>query len=45
MDSENGQRKYTGPLPDKYFNNEGELDLRNVTGDEALAYYRSIGRM
>lgn len=25
-------------LPDKYFNNEGELDLRNVTGPEAIAY-------
>lgn len=30
-------------LPPKYFNPEGDLDLRQVTGDEAAAYLRKIG--
>lgn len=30
-------------LPDRFFNEEGELDLRNVTGEEAHKYMSSIG--
>src|SRR5438105_5581983 len=30
-------------LPERYFNTEGDLDLRNVSGADAINYLRSIG--
>ena len=30
-------------LPDHFFNEDGEVDLRNVTGEEAYRYFSSIG--
>jgi len=30
-------------LPDHFFNEEGEIDLRQVTGEEAYKYMSSIG--
>lgn len=30
-------------LPDKFFNEDGEVDLRKVTGEEAYKYMSSIG--
>jgi len=30
-------------LPDRFFNEDGEVDLRNVTGEEAYRYFSSIG--
>jgi len=30
-------------LPDKYFNEEGDLDLRKVTAKEASLYLQKIG--
>lgn len=31
------------PIPKKFFNEEGDLDLRRATGPEALAYLRKLG--
>jgi hypothetical protein len=31
------------PIPKKFFNEEGELDLRRATGNEAAAYLRGLG--
>lgn len=30
-------------LPDKFFNDEGEVDLRRVTGEEARKYFSMLG--
>lgn len=30
-------------VPDKFFDESGQIDLRNVTGDEALKYFSSMG--
>lgn len=30
-------------LPDRFFNQEGDLDLRQVSGDEAVKYVRALG--
>ncbi len=30
-------------LPDKFFNEDGEVDLRQVTGEEAYKYMSSVG--
>lgn len=30
-------------IPKKFFNDEGELDLRLATGEEACAYLRKLG--
>jgi hypothetical protein len=30
-------------LPDKFYNDDGEIDLRKVTGEEAYKYMSSIG--
>jgi len=30
-------------LPDRFFNEEGEVDLRLVTGEEARKYFGSLG--
>jgi hypothetical protein len=32
-----------GPIADKLENEEGELDLRRLTGDEAVRYMNAIG--
>lgn len=31
------------PIPKKFFNEEGDLDLRRATGMEAVTYLRKIG--
>jgi hypothetical protein len=47
--STSGKKRKTGydtqveGLPDKFFNEEGEVDLRQVTGEEAYKYLSSIG--
>ena len=30
-------------LPDRFFNEEGEVDLRNVTGRDAVHYLAALG--
>jgi len=48
-DTATNQRKIYAPgelpdnLPDKFFNEEGEVDLRQVTGNEAVKYLSLLG--
>lgn len=42
------KRQYTDAnvpegLPDRFYNKDGEVDLRQVTGEEAYRYFSSMG--